>query len=363
MAESNVFRCPVCQGVSYREDVPVGSVRQQIRLRRDFVFSRISRSASRAELKDLTDFMHGFATPLLACSRCGTLIRKETNVRDAQAYEKDPNDLDLMKQLLPRYVTAFRHKRAAYDPLIRPGADVLELGSHLGAFLQTAEEWGWRAVGLDVGRDTSAFARENGFRVHREVVEDLPFSPLTFDMVFIWNCFDQIETPDATLHGVHRVLKPNGLLVIRVPNALFYRALNRHLQADQSDPFVLEALAYNNLLGFPYLYGYTSGSLNSLLLRNGFQHVRGFNSELVTMPFPDLTTRIEDEQIAISTAVERWTTSTTLSSGHLTGPWIEVVYRKLTEADWKRSMTHRPVSSALELPRRSIDLRFLERAA
>jgi SAM-dependent methyltransferase len=358
-----VLRCPVCNSVSFREETSVDAVRQQIRLRRDFVFSRISHNATRAELKDLTDFMHGFSTPLVACACCGTLVRKEKNVRDAESYEQDPNDLDLMKQLLPRYVTAFRNKRDAYEPLVRPAADVLELGSHLGGFLQAAEEWGWQAVGLDVGIDTSEFARANGFRVDRELIEDSRLRSGVFDIVFIWNCFDQIEAPAGTLRGVYRVLKPNGVIVIRVPNVAFYRALASQLRPEDDRSFALKALAYNNLLGFPYLYGYTSESLNSLLLRNGFERVRGFNSELVTMPFPDLTTRLETEQMAISDAVGRWTTSTTLSSGHLTGPWIEITYRKLTESDWRRRLSRRPLGPVLELPRRKIDTRFLERAA
>jgi SAM-dependent methyltransferase len=345
-----VQECPVCGSRIVRTEVPADLVRSEIRMRSDFVFSRVPRNAPREELKDLTDFMHGFAAPLVSCATCGTLLRDEQDTRQAHDYEEDPNDTDLMRQVLPRYVTAFRNKRVAYEPLIRQHADVLELGSHLGAFLQVAEEWNWQPVALDVGRDTAAFARANGFKVRQELVEQSGLPTRAFDAVFIWNCFDQIPHPEATLAGVYRVLKPNGLLIIRVPNAVFYRALRNRLQSR----FALRALAYNNLLGFPYLYGYTAESLNRLLLRRGFQELSAYNSELVTMPFADPTTKIATEQAKVSAAVARWSTKTTAATGHLTGPWIELVYRKMTEADWKR--TAGPAKP-------KIDLRFLERAA
>ena len=57
---------------------------------------------------------------------------------DADSYEDDPNDPGVMAQVYPRYVHAFRNKEQAYRGLLRPRADVAELGPHLEAFLQTA---------------------------------------------------------------------------------------------------------------------------------------------------------------------------------------------------------------------------------
>ena len=50
----------------------------------------------REELKDLLDFMHGFPAPLARCSDCGLLVRGEQRVPEANSFEKDRNDLDLM---------------------------------------------------------------------------------------------------------------------------------------------------------------------------------------------------------------------------------------------------------------------------
>jgi SAM-dependent methyltransferase len=282
---------------------------------------------------------------MLECAGCGLLVRAESETRNASSYEEDANDPDIMAQVYPRYVQAFRNKKAAYRERLRPHANVLEIGSHVGAFLQIAEEWDWYPLGLDIGRDTAEFVRSHGLTVRRETLEDAHLEQSAFDAVFVWNCFEQLTDPTPVLGGIRRVLKEHGLLVLRVPNAVPYQML-------RSDLLVL---AYNNLLGFPYLYGYTVENLNRMLVRHGFEYVRGFNSELVTTPFPDTPRRLRREQREVSRRAADWSTRTSAAMSTLTGPWIEVLYRRMSEADWRRSRG--------AAGRKRIDLRFLERAA
>jgi SAM-dependent methyltransferase len=338
--------CHVCGGTLFATVASAAEIGRELRLQREFVFSRLRRRAARTELKDLTDFMHGFPAPLVQCRTCGVLTRAERRLREAQSYEEDPNDPDLMTQVYPRYVEAFRHKRAAYEPLLQPRADVLEIGSHLGAFLQTAEEWNWQPVGLDVGKDTSEFARSQGVRVRREVAEDSRLPAGGFHAAFVWNCFEQLPRPARALAAIHRLLNKHGLLIIRVPNVAFYRAL----AGTGEESLALRALAYNNLLGFPYLHGYTEASLNRLVSRMGFEYVRGFNSELITMPFADVSTRIHNEQSAVSETIADWSARASQLTGALTGPWIELVYRRLERS------SARPTAPV-------VDPRFLKRAS
>jgi len=113
-------------------------------------------------------FMHGGPGRLLSCPTCGLLTRDE----DATArYEADVYDRELMSYLYPRYLQAFAEK-TWYKPLLGDHAEILEVGSHLGAFLQTAEQWGWRPIGLDIGASTSDFARSKGMSVKRLSLED-----------------------------------------------------------------------------------------------------------------------------------------------------------------------------------------------
>jgi SAM-dependent methyltransferase len=338
-----VSPCPVCGTINIRPAATSEEVRQEFELQREFILSRFHGKPVHEELKDLTDFMHDAAAPLAHCAGCGLLMRAEEQPRAAASYEEDPNDPGVMQQVYPRYLQAFRKKETAYRALLRPRADVIELGPHLGAFLQVAEEWDWRPTGFDVGADTSDFAKHNGLKVIRGTLEDSKLPSGSSDAVFVWNCFEQLPDPMETLRSIRRALKRHGLVIVRVPNQLFYRMFRGNRG------FGRKALAYNNLLGFPYLFGYSLRTLDRLMARAGFENVQSVNSELITTPFADLPVAVEKEQRNVSRAVALWTRQTSQQLGALTGPWIEAVYRMMPAP-----VVPRPV--------RQIDQRFLPRA-
>jgi hypothetical protein len=220
-----------------------------------------------------------------------------------------------MQHLYPRYREAFERKRDHFQPLLPPGAEVLEVGSHLGAFLESAETWGWKPIGLDIGRDTSAFARRQGGLVKQVSLDD--YSPAGRpDAIFIWNCFEQFEDPWQTMIRTRSMLSRHGLVVIRVPNAEFYRR-----------PVIgaskwLRALSYNNLLGFPYLNGYTLKGLKRLLGSTGFETIAAFATSLLTPPYPEVNRNLHREWYQTRLETE--------DRGAAGGPWIEIVGRAVT---------------------------------
>ena len=177
----------------------------------------------REERKDLTDFAHGRPASILECGQCALLVRAEEQNDAIGRYVDDQYDAGVMEHLFPRYVEAFRGKEKPYRSLLDDGADVLEIGSHLGAFLKVAGEWGWKPVGIDVGQDTANFARSKDLVTYRGTLQDCSFPSAHFDAIFVWNCFEQIDEPHVLLTEIRRVLKPGGLLLLRTPNALFYR--------------------------------------------------------------------------------------------------------------------------------------------
>jgi hypothetical protein len=59
------------------------------------------------------------------------------------------------------------------------------------------------------------------------------------------------------------------VLAIRVPNGAFYRRWHRRL-GGPSAPVARAALAHNNLLTFPYRWGFSVSALTGLLAEYGF---------------------------------------------------------------------------------------------
>jgi 2-polyprenyl-3-methyl-5-hydroxy-6-metoxy-1,4-benzoquinol methylase len=324
--------CPVCSGTEFSTLVPSSKIDEECRARERFVKERLARPASQDELKDLTDFFHQSAANILTCTKCKLLVRDECEPPPAETYSEDEYDPDVMQHLYPRYLEAFRRKEKPYRALVPRGGRVLEIGSHYGAFLQTAQEWEWRAEGVDIGKDTRRFARSKGFTVHSKEVGECEFGNHSFDAIFIWNCFEQLEDPKPTLAECRRLIKPGGLLTLRTPNGLFYTLCETLLAQpglqSQAAEFLSEAMGYNNLLGFPYLYGYSAANLEELVKRFGFRPEGMLNSELITLPLPQNPDWVEKEEHAINSEVRMLAESVLADrDGTLTGPWIEVWFR------------------------------------
>ncbi len=133
------------------------------------------------------------------------------------------------------------------------------------------------------------------------------------DAVFIWNCFEQLDDPRRALRESRRLLRRNGRIVLRVPNGEFYR------RQIPSDPDGLVRLGYNNLLGFPYLSGYSLGSLKRLLRSLNFEPEAAFATHLLTPPYPRMSVQMAEEWRILEIEAEH--------AAPNASPWIEIVAR------------------------------------
>jgi SAM-dependent methyltransferase len=163
----------------------------------------------------------------------------------------------------------------------------LEVGSYVGGFLAAAQSAGWRFEGLDVNATANRFARGLGFTVTESDLESYA-GPGGFDAVAVWNCFDQLPDPRTGARRAHELLALGGLLAVRVPNGAFYARVRAHL-AGPLGAAARVLLAHNNLLAFPYRFGFTVESLRRLLRATGFRVVRVYGDVLV--PTADRWTR------------------------------------------------------------------------
>jgi hypothetical protein len=185
-------------------------------------------------------------------------------------------------------------QRRAYDAQAARLTDVfgrrgsgIEVGSYVGAFLAAARHAGWQFSGVDVNACANRFTRSLGFQVHDGPLESL-VAERRADVVAIWNTFDQLPDPAATLRAARAHLSPGGMLAIRVPNGACYAAF-RPLLTTPAASLAREWLAQNNLLGFPYRFGFTSRSATRLVERLGMRVERIVGDVLV--PIADQWTR------------------------------------------------------------------------
>ncbi|HEY6220200.1 MAG TPA: class I SAM-dependent methyltransferase [Gemmatimonadaceae bacterium] len=233
-------------------------------------------------LRDRIAFSQAPPFRLVACADCGLVYRNPTEREHevVESYVGDVPPADRLRELHAAQFPSYREQAARLAALLPQGATVLEVGSYVGAFLAAARDAGLRAVGVDVNPTINQFTRSLGFQVHDGELADAP--PDSVDAVVIWNAFDQMVDPRGTLTAARSRLKPDGHLALRVPNGSFYRRWSRRRAGRW-------LLAHNNLLGFPYRWGFNPRAMTSLCETLGFRVSRTVGDVLV--PTSDRWTR------------------------------------------------------------------------
>jgi SAM-dependent methyltransferase len=102
--------------------------------------------------------------------------------------------------------------------LVNPGR-LLDVGTGSGEFLKLMRDKGWDVSGVEYAKATSAYAREiSGLNVLTKDLLDTHFNSDYFDLITLWDSLEHLYLPKETLVEIYRILKPDGLLVIAIPN-------------------------------------------------------------------------------------------------------------------------------------------------
>ncbi len=101
---------------------------------------------------------------------------------------------------------------------------VLDVGCGIGDFLNFYPG----SVGVDVNSTAVQWCRSRGLDSHHMSVDVLPFEEGSFDGVVLDNVLEHLNSPENLLVDIHRVLKPNGVLLVGVPGWRGYVADSDH---------------------------------------------------------------------------------------------------------------------------------------
>ncbi len=105
----------------------------------------------------------------------------------------------------------------------KPEGNFLDVGTNMGFFLRNAKKLGkWNLYGVEPSPSLSDMARKYfGLNIKTAFLEDAKFETEYFDVVTMTDVFEHIANPDKILSEVRRIIKPDGILFIKVPNGLF----------------------------------------------------------------------------------------------------------------------------------------------
>ena len=98
---------------------------------------------------------------------------------------------------------------------------LLDVGAGTGDFLLAAKKKGWKVAGVEPNIVASKLASEKGIPLKNSLDD---FEKNQFDVVTLWHVLEHIQDLDTTVLFLSNLVKPNGTLIIAVPNFKSYDA-------------------------------------------------------------------------------------------------------------------------------------------
>jgi 2-polyprenyl-3-methyl-5-hydroxy-6-metoxy-1,4-benzoquinol methylase len=263
--------CIVCSSSNAQELVSADDAKAEIEQLWEYHQKRLEPDIPTSHLMDRVAFSQRAPLRLVRCDDCGLVYRNpvERATEVAEIYEEEGPDASVLRALHDTQRSAYDAQAARLTEIFGRRGTGIEVGSYVGAFLAAARDAGWQFTGVDVNAETNAFTRSLGFQVDDGTIESLD-AERRADVVAIWNCLDQLADPASAVRAARTHLASGGMLAVRVPNGACYSAFQPLLRSPLAG-VAREWLAQNNLLGFPYRYGFTPTALTRLVERNGMR--------------------------------------------------------------------------------------------
>ena len=101
---------------------------------------------------------------------------------------------------------------------------ILDVGCSNGSFLAAMQSLGWQVQGVEINAHAAALARQAGLDVFSGTLEQAGYPPGTFEAVTLWDVLEHLHQPIESLREIRRILKPEGVLVLKVPNGASWEA-------------------------------------------------------------------------------------------------------------------------------------------
>ena len=95
---------------------------------------------------------------------------------------------------------------------------LLDVGSGTGAFVNEMKQNGWEVTGLEPDEDARRVAKESFHCELKSTDVLLSLPENAFDAITLWHVLEHVHDLKNYLHQFKKLLKPDGRLVIAVPN-------------------------------------------------------------------------------------------------------------------------------------------------
>lgn len=169
--------------------------------------------------------------PVVECANCHLLRTEPRPTQDTigEFYPDDygpylsttvggPEAKHDMKSRLVQFAKRIMDSKAHAIPDSKPGR-MIEIGCASGSYLQTMANAGWEVEGIEFSPTAAATARALGYDVVNGAIENVDKPAAHYDLIVGWMVLEHFHQPDFALEKLRTWAKPNGMLVMSVPNA------------------------------------------------------------------------------------------------------------------------------------------------
>jgi 2-polyprenyl-3-methyl-5-hydroxy-6-metoxy-1,4-benzoquinol methylase len=159
-----------------------------------------------------------FSPTLNQCEKCRVIFRspRPSQAEIKRSYDQGDNYRQWDREADVRQL--MWEKRGRWLQRYASSGDLLDIGCGDGTFLDVARTLGFRTQGTEISDVGADAARAKGHHVVTGQFVDLTFPPASFDLITMWHVLEHVPDPGHVLEKVHRLLRPNGLLIVAVPN-------------------------------------------------------------------------------------------------------------------------------------------------
>lgn len=110
---------------------------------------------------------------------------------------------------------ALKNKLQLINALQPQKGKLLDIGAGTGDFLTVAHKGGWQITGIEPSNKAKSIAQSKGvsFVESTQSLEDF-----SFDVITMWHVLEHVPNLENQIAELKRLLKPNGTILIAVPN-------------------------------------------------------------------------------------------------------------------------------------------------
>jgi len=258
------------------------------------------------------DFKHDFH--VVVCRECGLIFVNPADETEIGKYYKHLDDVrgEMRSEIMCRW-NVYLHCIGLiekYNPIQE--AKLLDVGAGVGVFLLIAKMLGYEVKGVEASVKAAACAKDS---LCLDVTCSDGLNHLesaNFNIVTLLDVLEHIIEPKRILGEIRRVLKDDGLLIIKVPNGR-----NQLIKTK-----LLGKLSPLNRLGVPeHVIHFSPATLKRMLADCGFEILEIKNGPVEDIPSPRAMQRIKRAMNLMMTTMANLL-------GVFIGPSIAVVARK-----------------------------------